>query len=254
VEAGMVTFFFTTPLSAAETASLSIKFTGNLRNDISGFYASHYDNPDGSKGVLAVTHMAPTYARRTFPCFDEPAFKATFLVTLISDPHHVCLSNMNVDTAHKSTSEEKKVTRFHKSPPMSSYLVSCVVGDLRYIENTESRLPIRIYTTPSDDVQLTQYAAHIVARGLKFYEDKFKIQFPLPKLDFLAAPTFLPGAVENWGMIMGQASFFPLDPKIDGEAKRETIADTLLHELAHMWFGDLVTVEWWDQLWLNEGG
>ncbi|KAL9477424.1 hypothetical protein ACSS6W_007265 [Trichoderma asperelloides] len=177
VKAGMINFFFGEPLSAGETASLRIKFTGSLRNDISGFYASHYNNPDGSKGVLAVTHMAPTYARRAFPCFDEPAFKATFL-----------------------------------------------------------------------------YAAHIVARGLKFYEDKFKIRFPLPKLDFLAAPTFLPGAVENWGMIMGQSSFFPFDNATDGEDKREAIAETLLHELAHMWFGDLVTVEWWDQLWLNEGG
>lgn len=254
MEVSKVAFFLTKPLAMAQTASLSIKFTGKLRNDISGFYASHYNNPDGSTGVLAVTHMAPTYARRTFPCFDEPSFKATFLVTLISEPQLTCLSNMNVDTVHESTQGEKKVTRFYKTPPMSSYLVSCVVGDLRYIENTESRLPIRIYTTPSDEVELTRYAAHIVARGLQFYEEKFKIQFPLPKLDFLAAPTFLPGAVENWGMIMGQSSFFPLEPEIDGEAKRETIAQTLLHELAHMWFGDLVTVNWWNQLWLNEGG
>ncbi|KAL7783858.1 peptidase family M1 domain-containing protein [Trichoderma ceciliae] len=252
-EAGMVTFFLAQPLSVAETASLCVKFTGNLRNDISGFYASHYNHPDGSRGVLAVTHMAPTYARRAFPCFDEPLFKATFLVTLISEPQLTCLSNMDVDM-REYTPGGKKVTRFHKSPPMSSYLISCAVGDLRYIENNESRLPIRIYTTPMDDAQLTQYAAHIVAHGLAFYEDKFKIRFPLPKLDFLAAPTFLPGAVENWGMIMGQSSFFPFEPEIDGEAKRETIADTLLHELAHMWFGDLVTVEWWDQLWLNEGG
>ncbi|KAM0263570.1 hypothetical protein ACHAQJ_001190 [Trichoderma viride] len=253
-EAGMVTFFFAKPLSAAETASLSINFTGNIRKDISGFYDCHYNNPDGSKGVLAVTQMAPAYARRAFPCFDEPAFKATFRVTLISDPHLVCLSNMNVDTVDESTREGKNVTRFHKSPPMSSYLVSCIVGDLTYIENTESRLPIRVYATPSDDVQLTRYAAHMVARGLKFYEEKFKIQFPLPKLDLLAAPIFFAGAVENWGMIMGQSSFFPLDPEIDGEAKRATIAYTMLHELAHMWFGDLVTVDWWDQLWLNEGG
>ncbi|KAL6904173.1 peptidase family M1 domain-containing protein [Trichoderma evansii] len=253
-KAGMINFYFGKPLSAGETASLRVKFTGGLRNDISGFYASHYNNPDGSKGVLATTLMAPTYARRVFPCFDEPAFKATFHATLISDSHHVCLSNMNIETVQPSAKQGKKITRFHKTPPMSSYLVSFSVGDLQYIENTESRLPIRIYTTPSDDVQLTHYAAHTVARGLEFYEDKFKIQFPLPKLDFLAAPTFLPGAVENWGMIMGQSSFFPLDPLVDGEDKRETIADTLLHELAHMWFGDLVTVEWWDQLWLNEGG
>ncbi|GFP57868.1 alanine/arginine aminopeptidase [Trichoderma asperellum] len=254
VKAGMINFFFGEPLSAGETASLRIKFTGSLRNDISGFYASHYNNPNGSKGVLAVTHMAPTYARRAFPCFDEPAFKATFLVNLISDSHHTCLSNMDIDTVQQLAEQGKKITRFHKTPPMSSYLVSCAVGDLQYIQNMESRVPIRIYTTPSDNVQLTQYAAHIVARGLKFYEDKFKVRFPLPKLDFLAAPTFLPGAVENWGMIMGQSSFFPFDNATDGEDKREAIAETLLHELAHMWFGDLVTVEWWDQLWLNEGG
>lgn len=137
---------------------------------------------------------------------------------------------------------------------MSTYLVAFAAGELSYIENSKARVPIRIYASPADDVENAEYAAEIIARGFELYEKAFGLSYPLPKLDLVSAPTFLQGGMENWGIIIAHSTFFPFDEDVDSEDKKERMAELLIHELAHQWFGNIVTLAWWDQLWLNEGG
>ncbi|KFY44607.1 hypothetical protein V495_03357 [Pseudogymnoascus sp. VKM F-4514 (FW-929)] len=256
IEAHTITFLLPEPLRAGTSSSIWIAFTGSLRDDISGFYASRYRSLDGSEAFLAMTHMAPTYAKRVFPCFDEPALKATFKVTLIADSGLTCLSNMNIESVHpiETAQGARMATSFYSTPPMSTYVVTCVVGHLTYTEETSGDIPVRIYAPPSDNIQLATYAARLVRRGLAFFEDLFRVRYPLPKLDLLATPMFFPGGTENWGLINMHSNYLLFEEDVDGEDKRALVADTLMHELAHMWLGDLVTLDWWDNLWLNEGG
>lgn len=244
------------PLASGANATIVIDFLGHVRDDLSGLFASHFTRPDGSQGDIIMTHMEPTYARRAFPCFDEPALKATFTVSLVADASLASISNMNVDRIEDINSVEghKSITRFHTTPPMSTYLMACAVGELSYIENTDTRIPIRIYASPADDPELSRYVAHIVARGLIFFENLLDLKYPLPKLDLLAAPVFLQGGMENWGIIIAHSTFFSYNATVDSTDKKDLIARLFLHELAHQWFGNIVTLQWWDQTWLNEGG
>ena len=252
-DAETVTFIVNT-VEAGREASLHITYLGRLQDNPTGFFSSNFTRPDGSTGVIATTHFEPTYARKMFPCFDDPSLKATFGITLIADKNMTCISNAAVSEVTFSKVTKKQHVKFHNTPPMSTYLVAAAVGELSYIENTESRIPIRVYTSPATDPEQCAYLAHTLARGIKFYEELFDIEYELPKLDVLAAPSFMSGAMENWGLIISTAAYVPYDPKRDGQQKKETIAAIMLHELAHQWFGNLVTLQWWDQTWLNEGG
>lgn len=248
---------FSKPLAKNTKAQLKMEFTGILNDKMAGFYRSTYTNSDGSQGVLATTQMEATDARRAFPCFDEPALKAEFTVTLISDKDLTCLSNMDVATQSDVKSEIsgtiKKAVKFNRSPLMSTYLVAFIVGKLNYIETDKFRLPVRVYAPPSQDVEHGRFSLELAARTLEFYENKFDSKFPLPKMDMVAIPDFAAGAMENWGLVTYRVVDLLFDEKNSGASVKQRVAEVVQHELAHQWFGNLVTMDFWDGLWLNEG-
>lgn len=180
---------------------LLVDFDGTLNDNMAGFYRSSYKGKDGSRKYMATTQMEPTDARRAFPCFDEPALKATFSVTLIADKGLTCLSNMD----EKNTSEvdslvsanaKKHATHFNTTPPMSTYLLAFIVGELNVIECNDFRVPVRVYAPIDQDIGRGRFSVELAARTLAFYEDKFDSKFPLPKMDMIAIPDFSAGAME----------------------------------------------------------
>ncbi|RYP76131.1 hypothetical protein DL771_001955 [Monosporascus sp. 5C6A] len=236
---------------------LEIKFTGQLNDQMAGFYRSTYKKPDGSEGVLATTQMEANDCRRAFPCFDEPMHKAKFTVTLIADKHLTCLSNMDVASEAEVQSEisgsTKKAVKFNPTPLMSTYLVAFIIGELNYIETTNFRVPVRVYAPASSDIEHGRFSLELAARTLAYYEKIFGVEFPLPKMDMVAIPDFAAGAMENWGLITYRVVDLMFDEKTSGAAMKERVAEVVQHELAHQWFGNLVTMDWWEGLWLNEG-
>ena len=251
------TFDFDNGAAKGSKAQLEVSFTGRINDKMAGFYRSTYKNPDGSEGLMAVTQMEPTDARRAFPCFDEPSLKAEFTVTLIADKNLTCLSNMDVafetEVESKISGGTRKAVTFNKSPLMSTYLVAFVVGELNYIETNDFRVPVRVYAPPGQDIENGRFSLDLAAKTLAFYEKVFGIDFPLPKMDQIAVPDFAQGAMENWGLVTYRVVDLLLDEKVSGAATKERVAEVVQHELAHQWFGNLVTMDWWDGLWLNEG-
>ncbi|KAI8635130.1 peptidase family M1-domain-containing protein [Xylariaceae sp. FL1651] len=236
---------------------LELKFTGQLNDSMAGFYRSTYKKPDGSEGILATTQMEANDCRRAFPCFDEPLHKANFTVTLIADKHLTCLSNMDVasetDVHSEMSGTTKKAVKFNPTPLMSTYLVAFIIGELNYIETKKFRVPIRVYAPASSDIEHGRFSLDLAARTLEYYEKIFGAEFPLPKMDMVAIPDFAAGAMENWGLITYRVVDLMLDEKASGAAMKERVAEVVQHELAHQWFGNLVTMDWWEGLWLNEG-
>ena len=252
------TVSFDRVIAPGTRAQLDLDFTGELNDKMAGFYRSSYkDHASGTVKYLATTQMEPTDGRRAFPCFDEPALKATFDVTLIADKHFTCLSNMDVasekEAPSKAGSGTKKAVRFNRSPRMSTYLAAFIVGELNYVETTSFRVPIRVYATPDKDIEHGRFAVDLAARTLDFYEKTFDSAFPLPKMDMVAIPDFSAGAMENWGLVTYRVVDVLFDEKASGASVKERVAETVQHELAHQWFGNLVTMDFWDGLWLNEG-
>lgn len=219
---------------------------------MAGFYRSSYKE-NGETKYIASTQMEPTDARRAFPCFDEPALKAKFTVTLVADKSMTCLSNMDVASETDIEGGVKKAVKFNTSPLMSTYLVAFIVGHLNYVETKNFRVPIRVYATPDQDIEHGRFSLELAAKTLAFYEKAFDSEFPLPKMDMVAVPDFSAGAMENWGLITYRIVDVLLDEKTSGASRKERIAETVQHELAHQWFGNLVTMDFWDGLWLNEG-
>ncbi|TDZ28345.1 Aminopeptidase 2 [Colletotrichum spinosum] len=245
-------FEFTESLPKGSKGTLEINFVGDLNDKMAGFYRSYYLKPDGSKGILATSQMEPTDARRAFPCFDEPALKAEFTVTLIAEKGLTCLSNMDVAN-EEDLSSGKKAVRFNKSPVMSTYLVALIVGELNYIENNDFRVPLRVYAPPSEDIERGRYALEIGVKALEFYEQAFGLPYPLPKFDQVAIPDFAAGAMENWGLVTYRTVEVLFDDKTSGAAAKERVSTVITHEIAHQWFGNIVSPDWWHALWLNEG-
>lgn len=245
-----VTFALAKSLEAGSTAALNIKFTGILNDKMAGFYRSSYTDADGKTRYLATTQMEPTDCRRAFPSFDEPALKAKFDISLISAKELVHLSNM--DIKEEVALGEKKKTVFNTTPLMSTYLVAFIVGDLKYVENKDYEKPIKVWATPGLE-HLGQYSADIAAKTLAFFDKKFDIPYPLPKLDMVAIHDFSAGAMENFGLITYRTVDLLLDPKNTNVNTMQRVTEVVMHELAHQWFGNLVTMDFWDGLWLNEG-
>lgn len=251
-DAQTATIKFERAISAGSKAQLKLTFTGTLNDNMAGFYRSSYKY-NGETKYIATSQMEPTDARRAFPCFDEPALKAKFTVTLVADKSMTCLSNMDVDTETDVHGGAKKAVKFTTSPLMSTYLVAFIVGNLNYIETKNFRVPIRVYATPDQDIEHGRFSLDLAAKTLAFYEKAFDNDFPLPKMDMVAVPDFSAGAMENWGLITYRIVDVLLDEKNSGASRKERIAETVQHELAHQWFGNLVTMDFWDGLWLNEG-
>lgn len=224
---------------------------------MAGFYRSTYKRDDGSTGTLATTQMEATDARRAFPCFDEPSLKAKFTVTLVADKNLTCLSNMDVASESEVRSAKsgtpKKAVRFNTSPLMPTYLVAFIVGEFNFIESRDFRVPVRVYAPPGQNIEHGRFSLDLAVRTLKFYEDIFGMDYPLPKMDQVAIPDFAQGAMENWGLVTYRVVDLLLDEKASGAATKERVAEVVQHELAHQWFGNICTMDWWDGLWLNEG-
>ncbi|KAK9450084.1 peptidase family M1-domain-containing protein [Limtongia smithiae] len=246
-----VKFSFADEFPAGLQIELTVKFTGILNDKMAGFYRSSYTATDGSTQFLATTQMEPTDCRRAFPCFDEPALKATYAITLIADQSLTCLSNMNA-ISETTLDSGKKAVAFATTPLMSTYLLAFIVGDLRYVETTWFRIPVRVYATPGLETQ-GHFSCELAAKTIKFFEETFDIPYPLPKMDMVAIPDFSAGAMENWGLITYRVVDLLFDDETSGAATKQRVAEVVQHELAHQWFGNLVTMDWWEGLWLNEG-
>uniref|UniRef100_A0A8C5D220 Aminopeptidase n=1 Tax=Gadus morhua TaxID=8049 RepID=A0A8C5D220_GADMO len=224
-------------------------FTGELADDLAGFYRSEYLE-DGVKKIVATSQMHPTHARKTFPCFDEPAMKAVFHITLIHPRGTTALSN------GLETSGEVDVTRttFEPTEIMSSYLLALVVCDYSNLSAQQGDTLIRIWARRSAiEEGHGDYALSLTGPILDFFQEYYNITYPLSKSDQIALPDFYFGAMENWGLVMYRETNLLYDPLTSSNRNRETTATIIAHELAHMWFGNLVTLKWWNEVWLNEG-
>ncbi|KAK5104525.1 Aminopeptidase 2 mitochondrial [Lithohypha guttulata] len=240
-------------LKKGQRVQLKHTYTGQLNDNMAGFYRSKTK----SGQFLAVSQFEATDARRALPCFDEPALKAEFTATLIADEKMTCLSNMDVASTttidSKITNGKRKAVKFNRSPKMSTYLLAFVVGELKSIATDKFRLPIKVWMTPDQKDTDGQFSLEVAAKTLAFYEKAFQAPYPLPKMDMVAIPDFAAGAMENWGLVTYRVVDLLFDQKTAGAATKERVAEVVQHELAHQWFGNLVTMDFWDGLWLNEG-
>ena len=212
-----------------------------------GFYLSKTP-----KRNYAVTQFEPTDARRAFPCFDEPALKATYEVSLTIDKADTAISNTNMTADEPGPTPGKHTVRFAQTPRMSTYLVAFLVGDFQCTKGESDGVPIRACSTP-DKVALTPYAVKAAEFVLHYYDTYFGIKYPMPKLDMVAIPDFEAGAMENFGCITYRETDFLVDEQHGSERAKQEVAQVVAHEMAHQWFGDMVTMQWWNNLWLNEG-
>ncbi len=237
----------------AGTATLRLSFTGVLNDKLHGFYRSTFTDASGAEQVIATTQMEATDARRAFPCFDEPDRKATFEVTLVVDEHLAAYSNSpEVDRSPEPGAPGKARVRFAPTMPMSTYLVAFVVGPLEATAPVDvDGVPLRV-VHPAGKGHLTAFALEVGAHALRFFTDYFGIPYPADKLDLVAIPDFAFGAMENLGCVTFRESVLLIDPDDAARTELERVADVVCHEIAHMWFGDLVTMKWWNGIWLNE--
>jgi len=244
------TFYFNTSLRRGRT-KLRIVFRGILNDKLRGFYRSQYEVV-GEKRHMATTQFESTDARRAFPCFDEPAHKAIFEVTLMVPTHTFAISNTLPisEIEHEGGLREVK---FSPTPKMSTYLLAFIVGEFEHIETyTKEGVLVRVFTTPGKKHQ-AEFALECASKILSFYNEYFDIPYPLPVLDLIAIPDFSAGAMENWGAITYRETALLIDHKNSSIASKQYVANVISHEIAHQWFGNLVTMEWWTHLWLNEG-
>ena len=231
---------------------LRMRFTGELNDKLRGFYRSQYTNPEGETAYLATTQFEATDARRALPCWDEPAVKATFQVTLNVPEGMEAVSNTPIIEAGAGPTAGTRTVKFDTTPIMSTYLLAFVIGDLTHIEKEAADgTVVGIWMTRGKEEQ-GQFALDTSVKLLSFFNDYFGIPYPLPKLDHLAIPDFAAGAMENWGCVTYRETALLVDPANSSAGTRQRVAEVVAHEMAHMWFGDLVTMEWWDDLWLNE--
>jgi aminopeptidase N/puromycin-sensitive aminopeptidase len=240
------TFTFPKELPAGKV-KLAIRFTGTLNDKLRGFYLSKTKTRN-----YAVTQFESTDARRAFPSFDEPALKATFDIALVVDTGDTVISNTNMISDTPGPVTGKHTLRFATTPKMSTYLVAFLVGDFQCTKGKSDGVPIRVCSTP-DKVDLTKFALESAKYLLHYYDNYFGIKYPMPKLDMVALPDFEAGAMENFGCITYRETDLLTNSKTGSIPSKKRVAVVVAHEMAHQWFGDMVTMQWWDNLWLNEG-
>ena len=279
-----VTFAFGSALAAGEGGTLHIEFKGILNNDMCGFYRSTYKTVEGEERFMLSTQFEALDARRCFPCWDEPARKATFGTQLIVDANLTAFSNMPVTELTLLAGAKKSLT-FAPTPKMSSYLLAFVIGEFDYLQaHTKDGVAVRVYTPPGQTEQ-GRFSLDVAVKSIEFYDEcvnrafslpltmssmganpahtfellhnltcrYFGVRYPLPKLDMVAIPEFAAGAMENWGLVTYRSIDLLVNADTASSQQLQRVATVVTHELAHQWFGNLVTMEWWDDLWLNEG-
>ncbi|XP_033978205.1 endoplasmic reticulum aminopeptidase 2 [Trematomus bernacchii] len=239
-------------LSSGRKYFLCIEFGAELAEGFYGFYKSTYRTSTGETRTLASTHFEPTSARMAFPCFDEPSFKANFTVRIKRNPELISLSNMPI-VKTVEVGDGLLEDQFDVSVKMSTYLVAFVLCDFKSVTaTTSSGVQVSIYASP-EKWQQTSYALEVAVKMLDFYDEYFNIRYPLPKQDLIAIPDFESGAMENWGLTTYRETCLLYDPLTSSMSDKLWITMVIGHELAHQWFGNLVTMEWWNDIWLNEG-
>ncbi|XP_064918395.1 glutamyl aminopeptidase [Columba livia] len=230
---------------------LTLKFQGWLNGSLVGFYRTTYTENGVIKSIAATDHE-PTDARKSFPCFDEPNKKATYNISIVHQDEYQALSNMPVQQTVQLGDGWSRTT-FEKSVPMSTYLVCFAVHQFQWVERTSaSGIPLRVYAQPLQ-LHTAEYAANVTKIIFDFFEEYFNLSYSLPKLDKIAIPDFGTGAMENWGLITYRETNLLYDPNESASSNQQTVAAVIAHELVHQWFGNIVTMDWWDDLWLNEG-
>jgi puromycin-sensitive aminopeptidase len=229
--------------------TVTMEFEGTITKPMNGIYPCFFKQ-DGQEKVLLATQFESHHAREAFPCIDEPEAKATFDLTLETAAGETVIANTPVKT--QKTSGKKLTTTFETTPKMSSYLLAFVTGEMEYKEaKTKDGVLVRTYATP-DNVAYTEFALDCAVKTLEFYNDYFDTAYPLAKCDFIALPDFASGAMENWGCITFREQALLVDPQNTSLHLKQWVANVVAHELTHQWFGNLVTMRWWTDLWLNE--
>jgi aminopeptidase N/puromycin-sensitive aminopeptidase len=242
----MATFTVSNPIPAGP-ADIHIRYTGVLNDKLRGFYLS-----ETSRRRYAVTQFEATDARRAMPSFDEPAYKAVFRITLVVDKGDTAISNGRIIADTPGPGDAKHTLKFSPSPKMSTYLVAMMVGDFQCLEGGADGIPVRVCAVP-EKKELLSFALFSAENILKFYDKYYDIKYPFQKLDLIAFPDFSAGAMENTAAITYRETLLTIDDKTASVDAHQAVVGVLAHEMAHQWFGDLVTMKWWDDIWLNEG-
>jgi aminopeptidase N len=229
---------------------LVVGFSGKITDAMHGVYPCYFEH-DGVKKELIATQFESHHAREVFPCIDEPAAKATYDVTLSTETGVTVLGNMPVKS--QKTEDDLLVTTFETTPRMSSYLLAWVVGELhKKTATTKSGVEVNVWATPAQPAHSLDFALDIATRTIDYFDDFFETPYPLPKSDHVALPDFSSGAMENWGLVTYREIALLVDPKTTPLSNKHQAATIIAHELSHQWFGNLVTMKWWNDLWLNE--
>ncbi len=250
IKSETATIIFKKPITRGK-AKLTLTFEGVISDSLRGFYRSRYVI-GGETKYLATTQFEATDARRAFPCFDEPAQKAVFDVSLIIPSTHTAISN-TMPTNIEEHEAGYKVVTFGSTPRMSTYLLAFIIGEFEFVEGlSKDNVQVRVFTTKGK-VHQAKFALKVAIKSLEFYNEYFDIPYPLPVLDLIAIPDFESAAMENWGAITFRESALLVDEEHTSFSNKQWIAIVIAHEIAHQWFGNLVTMHWWTDLWLNEG-
>ena len=229
--------------------TLTIRYSGHITDTMHGLYPCYYED-DGEKKEILMTQFESHHAREVFPCIDEPEAKATFQLTIETEQDQHILSNTPVE--HKVHSAETTTVRFETTPRMSTYLLAFVIGDLHRVSATSAGgIEVSIFATANHPKKNLEFSLDIATRAIDFFENYFNVPYPLKKSDHIAVPDFSAGAMENWGLITYRERVLLVDEKTS-QTTKELVASVICHELSHQWFGNLVTMKWWDDLWLNE--
>ncbi|MFZ1258231.1 MAG: M1 family metallopeptidase [Candidatus Saccharimonas sp.] len=240
----------TAPNLQAGVYTVVIHYSGQITDHLHGLYPCHFTHK-GIKKELLMTQFESHHAREVLPCVDEPEAKATFNLTIKTDVGDTVLSNMPVKKRRESCSGQ--TVQFATTPRMSTYLLAFIVGELQSVRaKTKSGVDVAVWSTPAQPIESLQFALDHAVRTIEFFDEYFDVPYPLPKSDHVAVPDFSSGAMENWGLITYRETALLADPATTSISSKQYIATVIAHELSHQWFGNLVTMKWWDNLWLNE--
>ena len=238
-------------LAEAGSVELVIAFSGKITDNMTGIYPSYY-TVDGVKKEVLSTQFESHFAREAFPCVDEPEAKATFDLSLRFDQAEGELALSNMPEIDVENRKETGIWKFETTPRMSSYLLAFVAGDLQGVtDTTKNGTLVGVYSTKAHPLSNLEFSLDIAVRSIEFYEDYYGVKYPIPQSLHIALPDFSAGAMENWGLVTYREVYLVVDEN-STFASRQQVALVIAHELAHQWFGNLVTMKWWDDLWLNE--